>query len=226
MRSKVFLAGIVAAAVMAPLAPLAAQAADLAPPPYGAPAYVEPVYAGWSGLYIGLNGGYGFGTSDWDAPAVSIDASGGMLGGTLGYNFQTGAWVWGAEGDFEAWWMKGDTACGAGGTCETKSDWFGTARLRLGYSGASNWLAYITGGAAFADITATNSNLAASASNSLVGWTLGAGIEYAWRSNWSVKLEYLYADLGSFDCGVSCGAAVDNVTLTTNLLRAGLNYRF
>ena len=59
-----------------------------------------------------------------------------------------------------------------------------------------------------------------------VGYSVGAGVEYAFLSNWSVKLEYLYVNLGSFDCGIACGATPDNVSFNSNLVRAGVNYRF
>jgi outer membrane immunogenic protein len=224
MKTRMILTGIAAAVLLT--APLAAQAADLAKPRYEAPpAYEAPSYASWTGFYVGINGGYGFGTSDWNTPAVSVDPQGGLVGGTIGYNYQTGSWVWGLEGDFDWADIKGDTTCGLG-TCETKSDWFATARLRVGYGGSGNWLPYITGGAAFADVKATNS-LLTSASKNMFGWTVGAGVEYAMVTNWSVKVEYLYADLGSFDCGVSCSATVpDNVDFTINIVRAGVNYRF
>ena len=136
------------------LGSLAAQAADLPQPSYKAPAYVGPSYANWTGFYVGLNGGYGLGTSDWDVPAVSTDPSGAVYGGTIGYNFQTGTWVWGLEGDFDGTSMKGSIACG-GFTCESKLPWLATGRLRLGYAGWNNWLPYITGGGAYGDVKAS-----------------------------------------------------------------------
>jgi len=220
MKTKLILAGI--AALL--MAPFAAQAADL-PQPYKSPAYVAPLAASWSGFYVGINGGYGFGTSDWDHPAVSPDPKGGMAGGTVGYNFQTGTWVWGIEGDLDWSGMKGDATC-PGGTCTTKNDWLGTARARLGYAGWNNWLPYITAGGAFGDIKAENP-AGATASKTQIGWTAGLGLEYAFRSNWSVKVEYLYADLGKFDCGTTCSAITpDDVSFKTNIVRAGVNYRF
>jgi outer membrane immunogenic protein len=222
MKTKLILTGIAAAMLTAPLG---AQAADLPHPAYKAPAYVAPLAANWTGFYVGLNGGYGFGSSDWDSPAVSPDPTGGMVGATIGYNFQTGMWVWGFEGDIDWSDMKGDVTCGSG-SCETKNDWFGTARARLGYAGWNNWLPYVTGGAAFGDVKADLTTTGTTKSSTQIGWTAGAGVEWAFRSNWSFKLEYLYADLGSFDCGTACGATVDNVTFTTNLVRAGINYRF
>ena len=224
MMTKMIRTGIAAAALLA--APIAAQAADMSQPSYKAPAYSAPSYVNWSGLYVGLNGGYGFGNSTWDVPAVTPTPKGALFGATLGYNLQTGVWVWGAEGDFDISTMKGSTGCGFGAaTCETKDSWLATARLRLGYAGWNNWLPYITGGAAGGDIKATNSALS-SANKTKIGYTLGAGVEYAIWSNWSVKGEYLYVDLGKFDCGIACGAATDNVSLKANVVRAGINYRF
>lgn len=221
MKTRLILAGIVALL----MAPFAAQAADL-PQPYKArPGLVEPAYANWTGFYVGLNAGYGFGTSSWDVPAISPDPKGALVGGTIGYNFQTGTWVWGVEADLDWSGMKGDATC-PGGTCTTKNDWLGTARARLGYGGWNNWMPYVTAGAAFGDIKAENP-AGTEASKTKLGWTAGLGLEYALRANWSVKVEYLYADLGSFDCGTTCGSPTpDNVSFKTNILRAGVNYRF
>ena len=59
------------------------------------------------------------------------------------------------------------------------------------------------------------------------GWTLGGGLEGRLAANWTAKVEYLYVDLGNFNCGLNCGAGVtDNVSFHTNILRAGVNYRF
>ncbi len=220
--TKMIRTGVVFATLF--IAPMAALASDLPSPSYKAPAYSSPAYANWTGFYVGLNGAYGFGTSDWDAPAVSTSPKGGLYGVTLGYNFQTGTWVWGAEGDYDISTMKGSVACG-GGTCETKDSWLGTARARLGYAGWNNWLPYLTGGLAVGDIKANNSALG-SASKTNFGYALGGGVEYALWTNWSVKLEYLYVDLGKFDCGIACGAVSDNVSFKANMIRGGLNYRF
>jgi outer membrane immunogenic protein len=224
MMTKMIRTGFAVAALIG--ASIAAEAADLPQPSYKAPAYSAPSYVNWGGFYVGLNGGYGFGKSNWDVPGVSPSPKGALFGATLGYNLQTGTWVWGAEGDFDISTMKGSTGCGPGGiTCETKNDWLATARLRLGYAGWNNWLPYLTGGAAMGDIKATNSALS-SANKTKIGYTFGAGVEYAFWSNWSVKAEYLYVDLGSFDCGIACGAPTDNVSFKANVVRAGLNYRF
>jgi outer membrane immunogenic protein len=220
MTTKLIRAGLAFAALLA--LPMAAQAADLPAPSYKAPAYVAPSYPTWSGFYVGINGGYGFGNSDWDVPAVNTGPKGFLVGGTVGYNLQTGAWVWGIEGDFDYSAMKGTEPC-AGPDCETRLSWLATARGRIGYGGWGSLLPYITGGAAFGNVKATRFG---DASETRIGWTVGGGLEYALFSNWSVKAEYLYVDLGKFDCGPTCGAPVDNVSFTSHVVRAGVNYRF
>jgi|SRR5450631_678143 outer membrane immunogenic protein len=223
MKTRTIRTGVAIAALL--IATIAAQAADLQRPSYKAPVYSEPSYANWTGFYIGLNAGYGFGKSNWDFPAVSTSPKGFLGGATIGYNFQTGSWVWGAEGDFDISTMKGSTACGVD-TCETKNSWLATARGRIGYAGWNNWLPYLTAGVAGGDVKATES-FVGSATKVKIGWTAGLGVEYALWTSWSVKAEYLYVDLGRFDCGLSCGSATtDNVSFKTNLARVGVNYRF
>jgi outer membrane immunogenic protein len=222
MTSKLIRTGFAITALVA--ATLTANAADLRTPSYKAPSYVAPSYGNWSGFYLGVNFGYGFGKSNWDVPVVSPSPKGALFGVTAGYNLQTGTWVWGLEGDIDWSGVKDSVACGAG-NCETSNTWLSTARARIGYAGWNNFMPYLTGGAAFGNVKATNSAVG-SASSTRLGYALGAGFEYALWSNWSVKLEYLYADLGKFDCAASCGAAIDNVSFKTNLIRAGVNYRF
>lgn len=213
--------GLFVAAMAAP-----SFAADLPRPSYKAPIYSVPGYS-WTGFYAGINGGYGWGTSDWSG-AGSTKPKGALAGVTLGYNLQTGSWVWGLEGDVDYSWVKGSTvgtgACAAPG-CETKNTWFGTARGRLGYAGWDRWLPYFTGGAAFGNVKMT-SRTGATEDKTRLGWTIGGGVEYALMSNWTAKIEYLYADLGTSSCGAStCGTATD-VSFKENIVRAGLNYRF
>ena len=204
----------------------AAVAADLprAMPPAKAPAYFAPVY-NWTGFYAGINGGYGWGDSTWDGFASSTDVSGGLLGATVGYNWQAGALVFGLEGDIAWSDIRGrftNAICPAG--CETRNTWLGTARARLGYA-ADRFMPYVTGGAAFGEIKANPTGFAG-VSDTRVGWTVGAGIEAAIAANWTAKLEYLYVDLGDVGCGaLACGLPT-NVDARINVVRAGLNLRF
>ncbi len=201
-----------------------ASAADL---PRGAP-YRGPAYVAqynWTGFYLGINGGGGFGDSDWNGFAVSNNPSGGMIGGTAGYNWQGAGspWVFGLEGDIDWTNIKDSTACG-GLNCQTKNNWFGTVRGRVGYA-FDRFLPYFTGGLAIGDIEANRTGFIGSKDTN-AGWTIGAGIEGVIAGNWTAKVEYLYADLGDTTCSaVACGVPT-NVDLTVNVVRAGLNYRF
>jgi outer membrane immunogenic protein len=206
--------------------PIAAQAADLPRPQYKAPEYVAPAFS-WTGFYVGLNTGYGWGNTDWTRPAGSFQAApkGWMAGGTIGYNYQWSAFVLGIEGDIDYMQLKGtvDSAICTG--CTFKDTWLGTLRARGGYS-FDRWLPYLTGGAAYGN--AYVSGPGGSATGTKQGWTAGAGVEYAFSGPWTAKLEYLYVDLGSTTCAqAACGFATDvSVKPKFNLVRLGVNYRF
>ena len=96
------------------LAAMPASAADLprGSMPYKAPAYVAQY--NWTGFYLGINGGGGWGDSDWNGFAVSNSPSGGMIGGTAGYNWQGAGspWVFGLEGDIDWTNIKGAPLAG------------------------------------------------------------------------------------------------------------------
>ncbi len=212
---------------------LPAVAADVpALPRYQGPApvYEAPAFS-WTGFYLGINGGYGFGTSDWSsaATAASLDPQGALVGGTFGYNRQTGVWVFGAETDADATWINASTTdgsglCGGALGCETHNTFLGTVRARVGYA-FDRLMPYVTGGGAFGTVKMTPTT-GGSDSALKIGWAAGAGIEYAYKGPWSVKLEYLYTDLGTATCGAStCGTDTD-VSDKANVVRAGLNYRF
>ncbi len=188
-----------------------------------APAPPAPVYTpvfSWTGFYAGINGGYGWGDSSFSAPFASnsFDTSGGLVGGTLGYNYQMNQIVFGIEGDIDASWIKGSGLCG-GLACETKNSWLGTARGRVGYA-FDRFMPYVTGGAAFGDIKNTITPIG-SASDTRVGWTVGGGLEANLYGPWSAKVEYLYVDLGS-----GAPVAGSSADFKTNIVRAGLNYHF
>ena len=200
-----------------------ATAADL--PRYQqpvAPMY-NPIY-NWTGFYIGINGGGGWGNSQWDG-LNKFDVSGGLIGGTIGYNWQVGQIVVGAEGDIDWSGVKGNTGVLCGASCETRNKWLATIRGRLGYA-FDRFLPYITAGLAAGDINATRPGFPGGSSSN-AGWTVGAGLEFGIASNVSIKAEYLYVDLGDFNCGFNCGLAANgNVSYDANVFRGGLNIRF
>jgi outer membrane immunogenic protein len=206
------------------LGSLAAQAADLPQSSYKAPAYVGPAYANWTGFYLGINGGYAWGDSEWSGGVgnFKVSPNGWLLGGTAGYNYQTGAWVWGIEGDWDYVDLNGTAGVLCVG-CSVKDTWLATFRGRLGYAGWNNWLPYITGGGAAGNLKV--STPFGDNSNTKWGWTAGAGIEWAFLANWSAKVEYLYVDLGSAHCDL-CAVAPTNVDFKSSIVRMGVNYRF
>jgi outer membrane immunogenic protein len=224
---------LLASVGFAALVATSALAADVPPlrsmPPPRAPAFVP--FFSWNGFYVGLNAGYGFGSSNWSnnvtaATTGDFDISGVLVGGTIGYNLQFGSAVFGIEADIDWTNIKGSIATNCIGTCETSSDWLGTVRGRIGYA-FDRFLPYATAGAAFGDIKGSVASGARSFSETNVGWTAGAGLEYAFISSWSAKVEYLYVDLGKATCDATCsGTNPFDVTFTTHIVRAGLNYKF
>ncbi|HEX7562705.1 MAG TPA: outer membrane protein [Bradyrhizobium sp.] len=257
-----------------------ASAADL---PRKAPAYVEPpVIAsyGWTGFYIGLNAGYGWGDQTFNfttndpfaglalfmgpvAP-VSFNKSGAVGGFQLGYNWQFNqAWLVGLEADFDFSDINGSgnsTNLATGGpqsmlqTANQKVHWFGTVRGRLGYLPTNNLLVYGTGGFAYGKVE-QNANYynngpggtgvfngtcipglcySGAFDHTAAGWTAGAGLEYAFLRNVTLKVEYLYINLGgnTFNENVlTGGTATSSFTAHYNdvafhVVRGGINYRF
>ena len=195
--------------------------------PARAPVYVAPAY-NWTGFYVGINGGGGWGHSDWSNPSGTADAklSGSLVGGTLGYNYQVGQAVFGLEGDIDWSNIHGSTTTAPCTTmsCETRNSWLGTARGRIGYA-FDRFMPFVTGGAAFGDVKASPVGFAG-VRDARVGWTLGGGLEAAIAGPWTAKVEYLYVDLGKTNCPVGSCAVSTDVNFHTNLVRAGLNYRF
>jgi outer membrane immunogenic protein len=160
---------------------LAANAADFGSR-YKAPVYTAPILT-WSGFYVGVNAGYGFGTADWVTPPPSkFNTTGYVVGGTLGYNYQFSSFVLGAEGDFDFSTVKGNdgnaVCAGPSGGCNTKMKYMATARARFGYA-FDRFLPYLTGGLAYANFE--NSDFA-SETKSKLGWTAGVGLEHLVRA--------------------------------------------
>jgi len=219
-----------------------ARAADLwaykAPP--------VPAMYSWTGCYIGVEGGGAWGTSNHTAESGrdaertitgNFSTSGGLAGGTIGCNYRIGSWVFGAEDDMSWINTKGSAPdivpFNPNSVSTTQQNWLDTLRGRIGLAWGRTLL-YATGGAAFTDAQVTACPLVGciSQTKTVSGWTVGGGIEYAFLSGWSVKLEYLYADFGSpqfINPPIPVGAATivtRNVRLDDNVVRAGLNYRF
>jgi outer membrane immunogenic protein len=239
-----------------------AMAADLGAMPTKAPNFVAP---SWTGFYAGLNAGYAWGNSEgtavandrfspalgWGSMAIpSLKPQGFIGGGQIGYNWQSGSWVLGAEADFSGMNAKTDGSvnpffsgkAGSFATYSSKYDWLATARLRAGVTLAPNWLVYVTGGLAVTRVSDSilgephgagpTDVISFADSKTLVGGTVGAGVEYAFAQNWSVKAEYLYAKFDdttpTLEALANFGAVGPIATFKHDLstLKGGINYRF
>jgi outer membrane immunogenic protein len=220
-----------------------ASAADL----YAkAPAHVPPV-SSWSGFYVGANAGYAGGQTSLglDAAALgglglglgalSVDTkSNGFLGGAqIGYNWQVGQVLLGFETDIQGTNINSNIGFGGIGF-GTSVDFLGTVRGRVGVMPWERTVVYATGGFAYGQ---TTSNLVLPlGTNTKLGWTVGAGLEYMIAQNWSLKTEYLYVDLGknNLDLGalgaLGGGGVLGGISLTEqtrlHVVRAGVNYHF
>jgi outer membrane immunogenic protein len=224
---KLLLASAVAVAV-ALCAP--AIAADM---PVKGPVYkAAPAMFSWTGCYSGIEAGWSWAKSrirfpDGD-PAGDYNADGGLVGVTLGCNWQNGNWVWGVETDLAWSGLKGQGGENAnpGVFLGTKSNWLNTDRVRVGYA-ADRSLWFLTGGIAVRDIEATNFGLGFfdKLSHTSVGWTAGFGGEFALADpHWSWKIEYLYADYGTHSYAFT-DFSTKGFAVHENIVRIGINWR-
>ncbi|SEN31944.1 outer membrane beta-barrel protein [Bradyrhizobium sp. OK095] len=211
-----------------------ALAADLAARPYTkAPAMIATVYD-WSGFYIGINGGGASARTTWDLSGVgregSHDATGGTVGGQVGYRWQAGQWVFGVEGQGNWADFTGDnTSSLLAQRNRTKIDSFGLITGQVGYAW-NNVLVYAKGGAAVVGVkneafsTATG-GLLASNSDTRWGGTVGAGLEYGFAPNWSVGVEYNHIFLSDKDVTFA-GLKTDSIKQDVDMGLVRLNYKF
>jgi outer membrane immunogenic protein len=268
---KLLIAGVALTALIG----TQAMAADMAAPVYKAPPPVAPVYswtgfyigvnAGWKGIE-----GAGMTSTPNDAATLGFNAaciaagacpqnygnasgSGFIGGGQVGYNWQVQSFLLGVETDFQGTSAKAsitDTTAVAGfvpfvGTQSTKEKWLGTVRARVGVLATPTFLAYVTGGFAYAGIDRTwsgsfaapaFSSWSGSDSSIATGGTVGAGAEWAAGNGWSVGVEYLYARLhdgNSFlttnqvpACVADCTFRISSSNFNDNIVRAKLNFKF
>jgi outer membrane immunogenic protein len=222
---------------------------------------VAPIFT-WTGFYVGVNAGVLFTDNDIRTSgnaantisnvalnrrpgSLSISDEAFTIGGQVGYNYQIGSLVVGAEADLNYVDLKSSasflSSVGDPSTYRQELDYLGTARLRIGYA-FDRVLVYATGGLAYGDaknsvnfFTNTPGNalqFTGSKSDVEVGYTVGGGVEYAFTNNISLKAEYLYYDLGKSNVIVNAipGVGLNSYTARFrndgHIVRAGLNYRF
>jgi outer membrane immunogenic protein len=241
----------------------AASAADLAARPYTkAPApVVAPIFS-WTGFYIGINGGGGSSRKCWDLVAVTAvavpafaegchDATGGTVGGQIGYRWQSAAWVFGLEAqgnwaDFKGSNLSNNLAFATPYTNQTRIDSLGLFTGQVGYTW-NTFLVYVKGGAAVThdkyDAFTTAPFLGFPAgtafdrgSETRWGGTIGVGGEYAFSPNWSFGVEYNHLFMGNRtvnttavgNLGLVAGSPTRGIDIRqdVDMVTARINYRF
>lgn len=203
----------------------------------------------WSGVYIGANIGYGWGETDYasggnvqpnDFPFVIFDhyqdedGEGAMGGLQVGVNWQNGSFVYGIEADASFADMSSEQRLATNNGelwIDEELKFFGTLRGRAGYA-MGRFLPYVTGGLAAAnyELSTPLGDTGYSEDKTLLGWTLGAGGEFAVTEAISLKLEYLYADFEdkTYEIQQNSFSYTMPVEISPSLqtVRLGVNYRF
>jgi outer membrane immunogenic protein len=216
----------------------------------------EVVYS-WTGFYLGGVGSYNWQNFTFPDQSITqaMTPAGAMGGVTVGYDYQVAPnWVLGVLGDVQFGHIGVTVPNGGVMTEGATEKLFSTARARVGYLVTPSLLLYGTGGVAIAEIdqnetcpagassfsfcgpaTRTRPNNAGpyslTASQTYVGGTAGAGLEWMFARGWSTKVEYLFSDFGSkvFNLGSApSGVATTprGITLEQSQVNVGINYKF
>lgn len=201
---------------------------------------IAPAVWSWAGLYVGLNAGAAWRNTTFTNPDAFgtiaadpfwTDHSAAFIAGVqIGYNWQMANWVYGLEADFDGAGGKSTATPVAGFTANSRMNWLSTVRGRAGTLVSPQLLAYLTGGAAFAQFSDDWGFPGVGfASNTVrVGWTGGGGLEYMLTSRWTVRVEGLYADFGSRQLTSTFAGTTyrSNFQHTVALARAALNWKW
>jgi outer membrane immunogenic protein len=233
------IAGAGLLSIILPISAVSAADLPVKAPPLATPASVY----NWTGFYVGVNGGGGWGTTNWlftlNGLTANHNISGGFAGGQVGYSWQTGAWVFGVEADGDWANIKGSTPCpNPVFACASSASDLASLRGRIGYA-SGPWLFYGTGGLGYANAhySALRGGLpAATAAGTATGffnddrwgYAAGAGIEWGFAPNWSAKVEYMHYGFGT-DTAPPLSITVLSTTalrLNVDTFKAGVNYRF
>jgi outer membrane immunogenic protein len=253
------------AAAVALLGATSAQAADMAARPYTKAPPIAVAMYNWSGFYVGINGGGASSRKCWDIVGTFIgpnpptsegchDATGGTVGGQVGYRWQSAAWVFGVEAQGNWANLRGSNlslVSAAFGTPflnnRSKIDALGLFTAQVGYSW-NNMLVYVKGGAAVTNdtyegfLSGATAPLAAGAifdraSETRWGGVVGVGAEYGFAPNWSFALEYDHLFMGErtvTTTAVPTGLLVpvgsplrdERIRQDVDMVTARINYRF
>ncbi len=213
----------------------AAIAADL-PVPAEMPMAAPVAAFNWTGITVGIQGGYAWGDSGSDfsngAPSLSLDPEGFFGGGHIGAAYQWNWLVLGIEGDIEGTDINGSDSSAAGATSEGSIDvnFQASARGRIGVAWNRAQL-YATGGAAFADVDVTGGPLGGPDGNYTDenwGWTVGGGVDYAVTNHLIVGVEYRYTDFGDFSGNLAppFPGVTEPADLQTQSIRGRVGWKF
>src|SRR6516162_4632990 len=232
-RALLGLVGVVALGAAAP-----AGAADL--PVYTkTPAMIAAIYD-WSGFYVGVNGGGASAHKCWNTTEISEgchNATGGLVGGQIGFRWQSANFVFGVEGQGDWADLKGSNTSQfiAGATNQSRVNGIGLVTGQVGYAW-NNVLWYVKGGAAvtgdsYRGITTVTGLLVDSASESRWGGAIGTGLEFGFAPNWSVGVEYNHLFMGSRTVSfplVTTGtlSRIDNIKQDVDMGTLRVNYRW
>jgi outer membrane immunogenic protein len=247
-RIKMIKKTLLAVIGMAALGVAPALAADLAARPYTkAPPVVAPFYD-WSGFYIGINGGGGSSRKCWDITNVAgiavvpsvregcHDATGGLVGGQIGYRWQASNWVFGVEAQGDWANLRGSNVSSPAALApvvnSSKVDAIGLFTGQVGYAW-NNVLGYVKGGAAVTDDKYSGTLLGVvvdNASETRWGGAVGAGLEFGFAPNWSVGVEYDHLFMGNrnvtFPATAIASTRSDNIRQDVDMGTVRINYRF
>ncbi|MCP4621424.1 MAG: porin family protein [Bradyrhizobium sp.] len=221
-----------------------ASAADMAARPYKAPPpVVAPIY-NWTGFYIGANGGWGSSHSCWDFVTLGAavrdgcrDATGGLVGGQIGYRWQAGQWVFGLEGqgDWADLSASRVSFLNPAFSTRTRVNGIGLFTGQIGYAWDAA-LFYVKGGGAvtgnnYSILTTLGGLNVASADATRWGGAIGVGFEYGFAPNWSVGVEYDHLFMGNANNSFSVvnpivAGALNRVNQDVDMVTLRLNWRF
>jgi outer membrane immunogenic protein len=240
---------IVAAAAFVALTAGRAIAADVLPVAYGA--QPPPIYVyNWTGFYVGGQLGGGWNSTNWFEDFTTsgsggfagpgfldgtVNASGFLAGGQIGFDYQLGWAVWGIQAEGSWANITGSAGCfgevvGTTQSCTQSVSAIGTITGRVGAS-YNNFLFYFSTGAAWQREQLQNICVAGctppvfSVSGLAWGWTVGVGLEYAFARDWSAFLQYNYIGFGTRDLSFG-GFFSENISENVNIVKVGVNYRF
>jgi outer membrane immunogenic protein len=193
----------------------------------------------WTGFYVGANVGGAWANlketlgADITGQGFSWDnyGTGVIGGGQVGYNYQTGAFVFGLEADFGGIGLSHSHLLVPDSRFSSRdnSGFYADVTGRLGYA-AGPALFYAKGGWAYFDGEVSYRDSAVPANNGthtgVDGWTVGGGIEYKLSPAWGLKGEYQYFDFGATDLKPFNGTGTVSADLTVNVAKVGVNYYF